>query len=176
MKYDEVSKLLCINKESINSLWEFLEIFLKITTSVEGEKIPTLLHVCLLFDKIKKILMTHGNSNSLVSQMKKVGLQYVEKNKKPFEMTEEHKIATFLQPYMKKLKFASLQESLEIREIVKKRLDSIFGSDYNSLSLPESAPSSSLYADILDPATQNDGNFDEISNYISFNISNVSTK
>lgn len=98
MKYDEVSKLLCINKESINSLWEFLEIFLKITTSVEGEKIPTLLHVCLLFDKIKKILMTHGNSNSLVSQMKKVGLQYVEKNKKPFEMTEEHKIATFLQP------------------------------------------------------------------------------
>lgn len=77
---------------------------------------------------------------------------------------------------MKKLKFASLQESLEIREIVKKRLDSIFGSDYNSLSLPESAPSSSLYADILDPATQNDGNFDEISNYISFNISNVSTK
>lgn len=176
MKYDKVCKLSCINKESINSLWEFSEIFLKITTSAEGEKTPTLHHVWPLFERIKKILMNHGNSNSLVSQMKKVGLQYVEKNKKPFEMTEEHKIATFLHPYKKKLKFVSLQESLEVREIVKKRLDSLFGADFNGLLLPESVPSSSLYADILDQSTQNDGSFDEISNYISFNISNVSTK
>lgn len=152
--------------------------------SVESEKKPTLHHVWPFQVKIKKYLSNIPNENNLLSQMKRAGLQYMQKNETQFAMTKEHKIATFLHPYMKGLKFAPFAESVNVRGIVQKEIDSILASSRSDNAFESNANGSrshiplapSLYDDIIDSTIETQENRDEINNYLVFNPIGVSRK
>lgn len=182
-KYDKVSKITCINKDSLKQLFEFLELFVHITVTIEGEKKPTLHYVWPFHVKIKKYLADRANGGSFTSIMSRAGIQYMDKNAEPFAMTDEHKIATFLHPYMKTLKFVTFGESVVVRGMVQGIIDNLREESGHNNQLIADVPdlnvqvstTSSLFEDFIDATAAAAANLDEINNYMTFNVNTVSS-
>lgn len=119
-----LDKILCLPRDRMESIVEFLEFFKKATKEVEFENKPVLYRVWLLFKRIDSYLEFRTTDSIIVSKMKEIGRNYVSSidNVNDMRLTSEHKLAVFLHPLMKGMRFVLEEERNEIHADALKRL------------------------------------------------------
>lgn len=105
------------------------------STKLEGDKYITLHLVWPAYLQIANLLCEEYDNNeeasSLVSDMKAIGREYVEKNAKDMEPTFEHKAMTFLTPTMKKLNFIDYRSRYKLHTDIEKYIQKYEVPDLN---------------------------------------------
>lgn len=81
----------------------------------------------MLFENDDDIVCEADGTHSIVSEMKKIGRKYMEKNEKDMQPTFEHKAMTFLTPTMKKLNFIDYRNRYKLQTDVEDYIKKIFG-------------------------------------------------
>lgn len=115
----ETSRLDDIDISILNELKSFLMLFKHWSDYAERSKSPSLYSVWIAIDSIIKHCSIQDDDQHLTSLMKSKALCYIEKS---FELNTLHRVATFLHPNFKNLRFAtanlSQQTIAESRELL----------------------------------------------------------
>lgn len=123
--WDDVTRILAERKQEcrienidfdyLQIIYVFLEKFRFWKDETEGSSKPTLSKVWVGIVDIQRHLQPQIGDTEMEEQMKKVGSDYINKE---FVLHDYHKVATFLNPHFKSLKFASESEIKSTIEIV----------------------------------------------------------
>lgn len=105
----EEHRMLNIDKNTLSMLCTFVEVFEIATMEIEASKSPTLHLVVPWYFKLMKHMQFVGVDSALVSDMKKIGREYLKNNIGRYISTY-HKIAAFLYPETRSLKMYSREE------------------------------------------------------------------
>lgn len=156
---NEIERLECIDFNALKCISEYLKEFEFWTKLSSSSKKPSLYSVWLGIHAI----MTHSHINDddhpIVSLMKVKAFTYITEK---FVLTKLHRIATFLHPSYKLLKFASFEQIQKTHTEVRVELSKIMNSGYNFRRTSSSSESSiSQFADFYE-------NGDELVEYMQF--------
>lgn len=122
-----LDKLLCLSREKMERLVEFLEFFKKITKDVEYENKPTIHRVWPILRRIDSYLKHQNVDSNIIAKMKEAGQKYmqVKENIDNMRPTIEVKLAVFLHPLMKGMKLASEIEKNDIQKEAKNLMEAM---------------------------------------------------
>lgn len=128
-----LDKLLCLSREKMENIVDFLEFFKKITQDIEYEQKPIIHRIWPLFVRIDSYLERQDVDSNLIAKMKEAGQKYVQlpENINDMRPSMELKLTVFLHPLMKGIKFASEIEKNYIRNEAKNLMEAM-----NSISEP----------------------------------------
>lgn len=145
----------------MEKIQSFLNPFLSWTKKTEGSKIPTLCYVWPGIDFIVKHCGVSGSDLDFIAQMKAKAIQYIEKK---FELHDYAKIAAFLHPNLKMLKFASSEDVENTINEVKKMIG-VQSNESTPNASATIATSSSILSQYYDDST-----YCEIDEYIAYKV------
>lgn len=117
---NKLDKLTCLSIEELRAICKVLSFFKLVTMTVEGDQYVTLQNYWITLRELKNVLTVKYDDTALVVLMKNAGLQYINQSESlgHFQPTIKHKLAVFLNPQMKSLRFASPAEKKEITDHV----------------------------------------------------------
>lgn len=172
--FDDVEKVLREQREShrlndviildVEDIFKLLKPFREWSNRTETSKTPSLHYVLPALKSIQSMLQPSSFDTDIISEMKKIGIKYLEER---FKLHDYHFMASFLNPNMKSLRFASEDEKNKVKVVLKRMLDEIPTEENNENHNTRANPSSSslsLYYD--DESSERD----EFENYRSARI------
>lgn len=118
----EEHRLTAINRLYLKEILNFLKIFKEISIEMEKSLSPTLYLVWPSSVRLLKFLAPTRIDSVLLKKIKKIARVYYKKN---FTLDKLHRIASFLHPQMKTLKFASDGEKLQTIRDVKEMIQTV---------------------------------------------------
>lgn len=99
---DELERLYGINKQELELLCEFLELFQECTSEIEASRTPTLHLVLPWYHELQQHLQPNYLDVEFIGQMKEAGRKYLENNVGK-KIHLYHRMATFCHPALKNL-------------------------------------------------------------------------
>lgn len=165
----EQNRIREINKYVLKEICDFLVIFKQISQELEGSLYPTLYLVWPAFDRIMKFLNPSQLDSVIMEKMKSAAKEYLTTN---FELHKFHRIASFLFPQTKSLKFASQNEKLKTFADVREMFNNFTTKDAAS-ELSSSTSSSSRRTStesIISSYLDDEAEASEIDTYIAYKV------
>lgn len=153
-----------IHFNHIQSIFTFLNEFRHWSNVVSASKTPILYFVWLAYDKLLKHSTPKNSDASYVSLMKTKAYQYMEEK---FVLHELHRIATFLHPNFKSLKFVSNQMRIKTIDDTKTLLNRFHPNAERLMNRRASSCSHSSIESALSSYFDEDEPIDEVEEYTS---------
>lgn len=154
-----------IHFNQVQCMFAYLDEFRHWSTKGSASKIPTLYLVWIAMDALIKHSTPSNDDNSTVALMKIKAYQYIEEN---FEIHELHRVATFLHPNFKSLKFTNEQKRMKTHNDTRHLLRKYHPSSARTTNRREStSSSSSVDSTISTYMDDNSSLLDEVHEYIS---------
>lgn len=155
---------------SFNTVHIFIIIYQVLTDKLEGDEYITLHMIWPTVFKISDLLKQNDDdfiseiedTNSIVSDMKHIGVTYFSKNAKDIEPTMEHKFMTFLTPTMKKLKFIDSRSRFQLHCEIEDHIKNHFEDNGATQIMPNVSSTEEV--------EQTDQNSNIFEDYVSFDV------
>lgn len=153
-----------INYTELEAICEYLKEFKTWTEISSASKRPTLYTVWIGIHNLMEHSFIEETDHSLVAIMKVKAFTYIEEH---FVLSPIHRMATFLHPSYKALKFASPDLIRNTHQHIQEEIDQISGIDNNQRHHSSSSESSSS---VLSQYLDYTGESDELQDYIQYKI------
>lgn len=122
-----LDKITRLPREKMEKIGEFLEFFKKLTLDIEFENKPVIHRVWPLFKRLDLYLEHQSIDSNVITKMKEAGRNYIQKEENIIDMqpNTELKLAVFLHPLMKRMKFVTEIERNDIQNEARKLMEAI---------------------------------------------------
>lgn len=162
---NEIKRMEFINYAELDAISKYLKEFKTWTEISSASKKPTLYTVWIGIHSIMEHSFIDDEDHSLVAIMKVKAFTYIEEH---FVLSPTHRMATFLHPSYKSLKFASPEFARNTHHDIQKEIDQMSGVDSNQRRYSSSSESSST--SVLSQYLDYTGESDELQDYIHYKI------